>query len=184
VDISDTTTPKSDQQNFDDYLTGPKTVTISEIRKPGGEQPVHIHLAEFPGRPYKPSKSMRRVLVAAWGKDGEAYVGRSMTLYGDPNVKYAGQKVGGVKISHLSHIDKPMTIVLTEAQTKRAPHTVKPLETPTKANPKPPTSPVTPETVAASTDINPLREWQQQIPAAHDAIEQRIKQIAAEGVQP
>jgi len=127
MDISTTTQPKSDQQNFDDYIAGPKTVTVSEVRKGSAEQPVEIHLTEFPGRPFKPSKSMRRVLVACWGPEASAYVGRQMTLFGDPTVRFGGQEVGGIRISHLSNIPAPMTISLTVTRAKRAPYTVEPL---------------------------------------------------------
>ena len=127
MDISETTAPRSDQQNYDDYIAGPKTVTVTEGRKGTAEQPVEIHLAEFPGRPYKPSKSMRRVIVAAWGAEASAYTGRRLTLYGDPEVTFGREKVGGIKISHLSHIDKPLSIALTVTRGKRAPFTVMPL---------------------------------------------------------
>lgn len=137
MDISQTTAPKSDQQNFDDYAIGPRTVTVSEVTKGSVEQPVDIGLVEFPGRPYKPSKSMRRVLVAAWGPEASAYAGRRMTLFGDPTVKFGGQVVGGIKIAALSHIDKRMTLSLTTTKGKRAPFTVEPLTdaTPVVTNP-------------------------------------------------
>jgi hypothetical protein len=127
MDISSTTEPRSDQQNFDDYAAGPRTVTIAEVRAGTSEQPVEIHLVEYPGRPYKPSKSMRRVLVAAWGPEASTYVGRRMTLVGDPTVKFGGVVVGGIKIAQLSNIDKRLTISLTVTKGKRAPHTVDPL---------------------------------------------------------
>ena len=127
MDISDTLAPKSDQQNYDDYLAGPKTVTVSEVRAGSAEQPVEIHLVEFPGRPFKPSKSMRRVIVAAWGSEASAYTGRRMTLFGDPTVKFGGQVVGGIRISHLSHIDGKLTVSLTTTRGKRAPFVVQPL---------------------------------------------------------
>ena len=127
MDISTTTEPRSDQQNYDDYLAGPKTVTVTEVRAGNTEQPVEIHLAEYPGRPWKPSKSMRRVLVTAWGPDSAAYIGRRITLYGDPSVKFGGQTVGGIKVSHLSDIDKKMSIALTVTRGKKANHTVEPL---------------------------------------------------------
>jgi len=130
MDISETTAPKSDQQNFDDYLGGSKTVTVSEVKAGSTEQPVEVHLVEFPGRPFKPSKSMRRVLVAAWGTDSSVYVGRRMTLYGDPEVRFGGQAVGGIRISHLSHIEKTLTVGLTVTRGKRAPFTVQPLAGP------------------------------------------------------
>ena len=133
MDISETTAPRSDQQNFDDYIGGPKTVVISEVKQGTTEQPVEIHLVEFPGRPFKPSKSMRRVLVAAWGADSTAYVGRAMTLYGDPTVKFGGSVVGGIRIGQLSHIDKPLTVSLTTTRGKRAPFKVEPLAVPAPA---------------------------------------------------
>lgn len=129
MDITKSTEPKSDQQNFDDYMAGPKTVTISEVKEGTPDQPVEVHLVEFPGRPFKPSKSMRRVLVKAWGPKADDYAGRQMTLFGDPTVKFGGQEVGGIRISHLSHIDGTLTVHLTVTRGKRAPFVVEPLET-------------------------------------------------------
>src|ERR1035437_775387 len=140
MDISQTTAPKSDQQNFDDYAVGPRTVTISEVTKGSVEQPVDIGLVEFPGRPYKPSKSMRRVLVAAWGAEASAYVGRKMTLFGDPTVKFGGQVVGGIKIAALSHIEQRLTLALTASHGQRAPFPVEPLTDATPALTKVPSN--------------------------------------------
>jgi hypothetical protein len=129
MDMTDTIEPKSDQMNADDLMSGPRTFTIAEVRKAASpEQPVDIVLAEFPpGRPFKPSKSMRRVLVALWGKESSAYVGRRLTLYRDPEIKFGGDKVGGVRISHMSHLPKRETIALTVTRGKRAPYVVEPL---------------------------------------------------------
>ena len=80
------------------------------------------------GKPYKPCKSMRRVMVAAWGANGNEYAGRSMTLYLDPTVRFGGIEVGGIRISHMSHIDREMVMALTASKTKRTPYTVKPLK--------------------------------------------------------
>lgn len=169
MDISETTAPKSDQQNFDDYITGPKTVTIADVREGTKEQPVEIHLAEFPGRPYKPSKTMRRVLISAWGSKGEVYVGRQMQLYGDPDVKYAGEKVGGIKIGALSHIDKPLSLSLTATRGKKAPHSVDVLTTP---------STPTPETVATCTDTAELGAmWKASGPEMRARIEARVAEL-------
>ena len=127
MDVMETIAPKSDQQNYDDYIGGAKTLTVAEVKLPGGDQPMHVHLREFPGRPFKPSKSMRRVLISVWGPDTSQWAGRSITLYGDPGVKFGGQAVGGIRISHMSHIDKPVTVSLTVSRGKRAPFTVQPL---------------------------------------------------------
>lgn len=126
-DISATTLAKSDQLNADDLLGGPITVQVLDAYVAGGEQPVHIHLNGWDKRPYKPSKTMRKVIEHAWGKDMTLYPGRWLTLYRDPNVTYGGQTVGGIKISHMSHIEQPIKLALTERRGKKAPHIVQPL---------------------------------------------------------
>lgn len=130
MDISDTIAPKSDQLNAEDLLTGPRTVMVEKVTKGTAEQPVEIHLVSLPGRPFKPSKTVRRILVAAWGKDASAYAGRSMTLYCDPEVTFGRDKVGGIRVSHLSHIDKPLSLALTATRGKRTTHTIQPLTQP------------------------------------------------------
>ena len=104
--LSDTIIAKSDQLNGDDLIAGPVTVTVRGVKRGSDDQPVVMEI-DGGHQPYKPCKSMRRVLIAAWGDDGRAWVGRSMTLYCDPEVMYGGVKVGGIRISHLSHIDAP-----------------------------------------------------------------------------
>lgn len=129
MDISETTAPRSDQQNYEDYLGGvTRTVTVTGVTKGSLEQPVSIELAEFPGRPYKPNKTFRRVLVLCWGSDSAAYIGRRLTLCGNPEVVFGGKAVGGVEIQSLSHIDKPMSIPLTVTRGKKKNFTVTPLK--------------------------------------------------------
>ena len=129
MDITDTIEPRSDQMNADDLMSGPRTFTINDVRKTGSaEQPVDVYLTEFPqARPFKPSKSMRRVMVLAWGAEAATYIGRRLTLYRDPEVKFGKDKVGGVRISHMSHLDKRLEIALTVTRGKRAPYVVEPL---------------------------------------------------------
>ena len=130
MDMTSTIQPRSDQLNADDLLTGPMTVTIAEVTQGNAEQPVNVNTVETPGRPYKPSKSMRRVMVAAWGKDATAYAGRRMTLYCNPKIKFGGQEVGGIEISHMSDIDQDLKVSLTATRGKKKLHTVKPLAEP------------------------------------------------------
>ena len=133
MDLSDSIVPRSDQINADDLIAGPITVTITDTKPGEAEQPVDILLVETPGRAYRPSKSMRRVMVAAWGKQSTAYAGRRLTLYRNPDITFGREKVGGIEISHMSHIDKPLTLALTRARGKRTPFTVQPLrEAPTR----------------------------------------------------
>lgn len=130
MDLGTTIEPKSNQLNADDLIMGPMTVQITKVT--GGEtkeQPVKISFAGDNGKPYLPCKTARRLLVMVWGRDGVSYVGRSVTLYRDPDVKFGGIAVGGIRISHMSHIDKEITVVLTASKTSRKPFTVRPLTT-------------------------------------------------------
>jgi len=121
-------TPKSDQKNADDFLTGPMTIKITNVTvRPSTEQPVSVFFEGDDGKPWKPCKSMMRCLVHAWGPNSSKYVGRSLTLYCDPTVKWAGMAVGGIRVSHMSDIDAPLTMALTATKGSRKPYTVKPL---------------------------------------------------------
>lgn len=129
-DLTKITVAKSDQLNADDLIGGAITVNITGIRLSGNsDQPLIIDI-DGGHRPYKPCKSMTRLLIFCWGKDGNQYVGRRMTLYRDPTVKWAGEEVGGIRISHLSNIDKSMSVALTMTRGKRKPYTVEPLRVP------------------------------------------------------
>lgn len=121
--------PKSDQLNADDLIGQSKTIKITKVSITSGEQPVSISYEGDNGKPYKPCKSMSRVLVDAWGADANKYVGRSITLYRDEKVTWGGLAVGGIRISHLSHIEKEKTMVLTATKQSKKPFTVKPLAT-------------------------------------------------------
>lgn len=128
IDMLKTIAPKSDQLNADDLLGGQsKTITITRVSIAAGDQPVTLSYEGDGGKPYKPCKSMRRVLVQVWGSDGNQYIGRSLTLFRDDSVKFGGQDVGGIRISHMSHIEKAITMALTNAKASRKPFTVKPL---------------------------------------------------------
>ena len=127
MDLTESIAPRSDQLNADDMVAGPVTVTIQEVVRGTAEQPVDVRLVEFPGRAYRPSKSMRRVMVMAWGSDASAYTGRRLTLYRNPDITFGKDKVGGIEISHLSHLAKPLTVALTATRGKRKSFTVQPL---------------------------------------------------------
>jgi hypothetical protein len=127
MDISNTLAAKSNQLNTDDLISGPITIQISRVSAGSPEQPVAIGYEGDEGKPWYPCKSMRRVLVAAWGADASQYVGRRVTLFRDPEVMYGGIKVGGIRLSHLSDIDGPLSIALTVTRQKRAPYRVQPL---------------------------------------------------------
>ena len=127
MNLAQTIIPKSDQLNADDLIAGPRTIKITELRSGSAEQPVSIHYEGDAGRPYKPCKSMRRLLIAIWGEDGKAYAGRRITLFRDAAVRFGSDETGGIRISHASHISGPQTLALTVTRGKRKPYTVQPL---------------------------------------------------------
>lgn len=137
TDLSQTIAPKSDQLNSDDLISGPRTITITRVsaNPDAPEQPVSMFFEGDGGKPYRPCKSMRRVLVAAWGPDASTFAGRSLTLYRDPKVKFGGLEVGGIRISHMSHLERDMVLALTETRASRKPFQVRRLVEQSKPTP-------------------------------------------------
>lgn len=134
MDVSKAMLAKSDQLNAVDLAAGNQTVTILEVREGNADQPVNIITDVFgPSRPFKPSKTVIRILANAWKTpDTDQWVGHSMTLYREPTVKWAGEEIGGIRITALSHIDKPFKMSLATSKGKYAVSTVTPLKAATK----------------------------------------------------
>lgn len=150
VDISDTLLAKSDQLNADDIVSGPITLKVERVNKVSApDQPIVIHYEGENGRPFKPCKTVRRILGKAWGTDASQWAGRLMTVYNEPSVKWAGKPVGGIRVSHLSNINGTIEISLQETKGKKTNHKIKPL----KQDTKPQGSPVN-NTEPANTDPN------------------------------
>lgn len=119
--------PKSDQINADDLIGQTMTVTIEDVDvRPGTEQPVAMRLRGT-DKLFRPCKGVCRLIVAMWGADTSAYIGCSLTLYRDPDVTWGGVKVGGIRISHASHIDSKQVHAIAESRKVRRPMTVLPL---------------------------------------------------------
>lgn len=128
MDMSRFILARSDQLNADDLLGGSRIITITGVRgTDAADQPVSVSYEGDAGKPYKPCKSMRRVMVHCWGKDAANYTGRSMELYCDPDVQFGGMKVGGIRISKMSHIDGKKSMALTATRGKKGLFTVHPL---------------------------------------------------------
>lgn len=128
LDLRPTIVPKSDQLNADQLVGGPMTITVSRVTAPAGDQPVSIYYDGDKGRPYKPCLTMRKVLVLAWGHDGNKWPGRSMRVYNDPDVRFGKDTVGGVRISHLSDIPKDIKVSLAVTKGKKAMYEIKRLD--------------------------------------------------------
>lgn len=171
MDITDALAPASDQLDAVE-LVNPRTFTIDAGSKLGsrdGKTVAEIRLVGFP-RVWRPSKGMLDVLAACWGTDGTQWVGRSVTVYNDPNVTFGKEKVGGVRISHLSHIDKERSVPIRASGAGRKQlWKVQPLTEAPAAKSK-----VTNAQINAATTDDELRAlWANATPAQRDLIAAR-----------
>ena len=202
VDVSETLAPKSQQLDNIDLTDGPRTFTITRVElRDNAEQPLWIHLAEF-DRPWPPNVNMRRVIAHVWGRESDAWVGRRLTLFRDPRIKFGNDTTGGTRISHMSDIDKQVEVPVLVSKGRSATYTVQPLpDTPgasvapaggpqSKAAPDAPAPDgapgvsVTPDDVAACESIPQLRKWWKAIEheEARAVITARIKALEAEAL--
>lgn len=174
MDISAALAPKSDQLDAVDLLgSSPQVFTITGVSEGNAEQPVQISLAEFP-RVWRPSKGMLRVLAYCWGKDTTKWVGRRVELYCDPDVMFGRDKVGGIRISRVSHIDKRMSAPMIITRGKGGTWNVDPLPD----APAAPT-PLTDAMIACATDREQITRWWNEYPDRRDAIKARIDELKA-----
>lgn len=124
VDIKKNT----DQLNYEDFLGGiSRIVTITGVERGRKEAQYDIAI-EGDDRYWRPPATVLKLLVLAYGDNAEDWVGKSASLYGDPEVKApGGKKVGGIRVSHLSHIDKPISASLSVTRGQTGMFTIDPL---------------------------------------------------------
>jgi hypothetical protein len=128
TDLRSTIVPRSDQRNSEDLIDRPMVIVVTSVEvfdRP--EQPVSIHYEGEDGRPYKPSKTMRKILVNLWGYDATLWTGRAMRIICDPEIKFGGEKVGGIVITHMSHLSGAKELSLLMTKGKKRTHIVHPL---------------------------------------------------------
>ena len=141
MDLTSTIEADSTQVNAVDLTGSSRIVTITGISGgPDKKQPVNIELAEFPGRAYRPCKTMRRILVHAWGPDTRTYIGRRMEIYNEESVKWGGKAVGGVRIRALSDIPARFDKTLQESQKTYVTYSIDPLPDAPPPTPKAPSA--------------------------------------------
>lgn len=135
-DFAATTKAKSDQMNAVDLVGGPAVFRITDIYATGSaDQPMAIRV-DGHAQPWKPSKTFRRVLLLLWpNTEPSDWVGRDVVLWCDPEIKWAGEKVGGIAISHASHIDERKVYKLAESSNKRKTITIDPYRPQAQAAP-------------------------------------------------
>jgi len=130
IDIAALTVGKAEQLTADALLGGPLDITITGLKPgPTPEQPLAIYY-EGSRLPYVPCLSMRRVLLGLWGQKLVEWKGRRIRLYRDAGVSYGGQRVAGIRISHLSNIEREEEWPLTLGRGKKIAYKVRPLPPP------------------------------------------------------
>lgn len=134
--LSEALAPKSDQLNADDLIPGPRVLKITGGRtaKDGRQTRIILSFEGDQGKPFKPCKTMGRAMVMVWGLTDEGFasqvIGKSIRVYRDPEVTFGDQgQVGGIRISHMSHIDKPARRKLTVSQGQKREFIFHPLVT-------------------------------------------------------
>lgn len=166
-DVSETLVPNSNQlDNIDLRDSPPRIFTVTKVDvRPGTDQPVTVHLAEF-DRPWKPGKNMRRVLAFCWTRESDNWVGKRVELYADEKVTFGKETPGGTRISRLSGIDGPKSAPIMLSQGKPGTYKVTPLP---DVAPPPEPSP-----------IDKLKaEWKQADPERRKAIEAEVAALQA-----
>ena len=127
-DISNTILAKSDQLNSEDLLSAPRRIKITGTKQGNAESPVIVNYEGDNGRPFKPCKTVRKILSIAWGTHTGAWVGQEALLYREPSVVYAGKEVGGIRVQALSGIDKRIVVSLAKTRGHKVEHIIEILE--------------------------------------------------------
>lgn len=167
--LRDFTAPNSDEFSFMDVAGAPLNVEIVDAALTGDDKrPVNVFLKGYEQRPWKPGKNMLRVLykLSTNGK-ASGLRGVKLQLYGDPDVTYGKEKVGGVRIYSASTIDKPINLPITARRGKRELYTVYPFE-----------EKITRAQIENCATVDELRElWAYATPELKEAITARAEQL-------
>jgi len=126
IDLGKTIQAKSDQLNAGD-IAGDKTIKITKATDKGAaDQPVSIFFEGDGGKPWKPCKSMRRVMAQLWGEKIDP-TGRYITLVCDPTVTWGGEEVGGIRIKAMSDISGKKSVPVRASKHKVKKYTIEPI---------------------------------------------------------
>jgi hypothetical protein len=136
-DFAETLVANSDQINNADLAGLPMTIKITKVVVNKNEaQKVSISF-EGSDKVFRPCLGMRRLMAEIWGADPKVFIGRLLTLYRDPEVTCGKAVTGGTRISHMSNIDRPRTVVVPIRRGQVKEYTVLPLANSTVNTPKP-----------------------------------------------
>lgn len=127
IDLATMVQANSDQVNAAD-LVQPVTVTITRLEHgPDEKQKLNVYTDIFGEKPWRPCLTVRRLISKVWGTDGPVFIGRSLTIYNDPTVTFGRDTTGGIRVSHMSHIDSPVIVKLPVRRGQMGTFTVDPI---------------------------------------------------------
>ena len=127
---------KSDQLNNVDLISGHRIIKVTKVKvTETGKQDCTIWYEGDNGKPWKPCKSMGRIIMHAWGQDPQNYVGKYLELYRDPDQMFGPDKVGAIRIHAMSDIEDDFDLPLQISRGKLKTFKIKKLTPP--AAPKP-----------------------------------------------
>lgn len=130
IDVSHTVKTKSDQLNADDLIGGDLMIQVEGVNVTNDpQQPVQIFYYGCEGKPFKPCLTVRKILVALWGKDASQWANKWMNLYVDPTVSFGKQKnIGGIRVNALSHIQNAATLTLAVRRGAKQEFRIQPIQ--------------------------------------------------------
>ena len=116
---------KSDQLNGDDLIKGNIIIKVTGVKIVSDpQQPCQISYEGDNKKPYKPSLTMRKIIIACWGENEDDYIGRSMELHLDKDIKFGKETVGGIVINAMSDIKETFRVPLTVTRGRKKLFTV------------------------------------------------------------
>lgn len=123
---------ESDRIVGDDLIAGPRTFTVSKVSGVIDEKKKKRLVLQLDGanKPFIPCKGMARLLGHFWGADAAKWVGRVLTLYRDPDVRFGADTTGGVRVCAVSDIDRTEKVPIRTSQKSVKTYEVKPVEAP------------------------------------------------------
>ena len=116
-ELRESIVPDCDELTGDDLLTGPITVTITGVKRGDKARPIVVELEGQ--KPFKPCKTCRRILIGVYGDRPSDWIGHRLTLWRNPEVIYSGLKMGGVRVSHMTGIERDTSFTVTVSRGKK-----------------------------------------------------------------
>ena len=156
LDVTELAAPKTDQLNADHLIPGPLQGVIVSVRKTRANDKdcIEVGLSSF-RLPWRPCKTMVRLLMDVWGPDAEAWIGRGVKLYRDAEVRFGTDTVGGIRIGGLSHVRGSFTAKVKTSKQNQKPYQIEKLPDPPPIG-QPAADPLADLATAHSVDVAAL----------------------------